>query len=292
MEAFDPKNTKELLIESYLSIVVIICIASCVIDIFLAKNLITVLILGTTILSLTVIKILKLYNKERVSYICFIALSSLIFYFALNRQLPFLNLYYVNVILAIFFVYEWKNNFRKIISLLIIISVEVVLNLFTNFLKSGISFTPVQYYYIFTISLFFFVLLLFVNIRFTIRNKQNLEWYIDQYNLNIQQKEKFFDEVSLEKLASFKEQLFENYHGFLNHVQQLYPHFYSRVKQLENITVSDIEILALIRLHLSTNEIAQITNLTIKAIESKKYRLRKKFKIPTSDDLYIWTDNI
>ena len=42
---------------------------------------------------------------------------------------------------------------------------------------------------------------------------------------------------------------------------------------------------ALLRLNLSTKDIAQMTNLTIRGVEAARYRLRKKLDIPDGTGL-------
>lgn len=56
-------------------------------------------------------------------------------------------------------------------------------------------------------------------------------------------------------------------------------------KQYPNLTASDLRFCALLRLNLSTKDIAQFTNLTIRGVETARYRIRKKLAIPGNINL-------
>lgn len=56
-------------------------------------------------------------------------------------------------------------------------------------------------------------------------------------------------------------------------------------KQYPTLTPSDLRFCALLRLNLSTKDIAQFTNLTTRGVETARYRLRKKFAIPEGSSL-------
>ena len=56
-------------------------------------------------------------------------------------------------------------------------------------------------------------------------------------------------------------------------------------KQYPSLTASDLRFCALLRLNLSTKDIAQFTNLTIRGVETARYRIRKKLAIPGNINL-------
>jgi len=55
---------------------------------------------------------------------------------------------------------------------------------------------------------------------------------------------------------------------------------------------SDIEFCALIRLNFETKQIAVIKNMSVRAVEGKKYRIRKKLEISTEENMYIWMSKL
>ncbi|MEG0560217.1 MAG: hypothetical protein RR513_06865 [Muribaculaceae bacterium] len=56
-------------------------------------------------------------------------------------------------------------------------------------------------------------------------------------------------------------------------------------KSYPDLTSTDLKFCALIRLNMSTKDIAQMTNLTIRGVEAARYRIRKKLEIPESDSM-------
>ena len=52
-----------------------------------------------------------------------------------------------------------------------------------------------------------------------------------------------------------------------------------------SLTSADLRFCALLRMNLSTKEIANTLNLTTRGVESARYRLRKKFGLEASDSL-------
>ena len=49
-----------------------------------------------------------------------------------------------------------------------------------------------------------------------------------------------------------------------------------------------MEVCAYIKLNYSTKDIARFTNSSVRGIESKKYRIRKKFNLATNENLNNW----
>ncbi|MFR5270277.1 MAG: helix-turn-helix transcriptional regulator [Hoylesella buccalis] len=62
---------------------------------------------------------------------------------------------------------------------------------------------------------------------------------------------------------------------FFRHLREQYP----------NLTSTDLKFCALLRLNLSTKDIARFTGLTIRGVEGARFRLRKKLNIPEGEGL-------
>lgn len=96
--------------------------------------------------------------------------------------------------------------------------------------------------------------------------KKNFEILLRLINENIETQE-FWDVF---------QQNFDLIHEkFFRHLRERYP----------NLTATDLRFCALLRLNLSTKDIAHMTNLTIRGVETARYRLRKKLEIPKNIDL-------
>lgn len=64
------------------------------------------------------------------------------------------------------------------------------------------------------------------------------------------------------------------------------------IKTLSNyyptLSKTEFKLCCLIRSGFTTNEIAKLTNRTVRSVESVKYRLRKKLPITTHEDLSVF----
>lgn len=54
------------------------------------------------------------------------------------------------------------------------------------------------------------------------------------------------------------------------------------------LVAKEIEICAMLVLNFETKEIARFTNSTTRSVESRKYRIRKKLQLSSSEDLTLW----
>lgn len=69
---------------------------------------------------------------------------------------------------------------------------------------------------------------------------------------------------------------------FVENFNSLYPDVFNKIKakSITPLSYSDLKYCGMLKLGLTTKQIAIYTNSTIKSAESKKYRLRKKFEMP------------
>lgn len=75
--------------------------------------------------------------------------------------------------------------------------------------------------------------------------------------------------------------------GMTEKFKMLHPEFMEKLSgDHPNLTRNDLELCSLIKMNLSTKEIAQIQNITVESVFTKKYRIAKKIKI--DKDLSSW----
>lgn len=80
---------------------------------------------------------------------------------------------------------------------------------------------------------------------------------------------------------------------FYMRFEEFYPEFCEALKQkAPNLLLSELKCCALLRLNFSAKEIARFTNSTVRAIEQRKYRIRKKLNIPSEEDINAWMINL
>jgi DNA-binding CsgD family transcriptional regulator len=294
-QSYDLSIARNKLIKNYLIVIQIALFCFIMANIFIVVNFMSIALLTLLMLFFSFITFFDFYKKTSVQYICILLLIFIVCYFGLNRRLRYCNIFYVNIILSIIFIFDFKKDLFKICTLFLFIIVGAGLNIFTDWFHSGMLVTQKQYTALFTMAVILFFLFFVVDIIFIMRKKRMLDWYEYEYRYRKNGNEDQIsgrDSVSIEDINLLKSELYEDYKGFLIHFQALFPIFYMKLKKLENASAADLEILSLIKLNYTTNEIAQITNSTIKSVESKKYRIRKKFNLSGTQDLYIWVDSL
>jgi tetratricopeptide (TPR) repeat protein len=76
---------------------------------------------------------------------------------------------------------------------------------------------------------------------------------------------------------------------FLTLFTELYPQFIQALKSLDpNLRSTELEFCAMAFLNFSTKNISEYTFVTIRAVQIRKNRLRKKFDIPSDMDFNSW----
>jgi DNA-binding CsgD family transcriptional regulator len=76
------------------------------------------------------------------------------------------------------------------------------------------------------------------------------------------------------------EKMKKNWEQFAVHFDRVHSNFLVSLKNsYPNLTASDLKLCAYLRLNLTSKEIAQIMNITIKGVELGRHRLRKKLGI-------------
>lgn len=81
-------------------------------------------------------------------------------------------------------------------------------------------------------------------------------------------------------------QMSKDLEAFQQNVEQVNREFFDKLEErFPNLTENDRRLMALLRLNLTSKEIASINNISIKAVEMGRYRLRKKLELTNSDKL-------
>ena len=77
-------------------------------------------------------------------------------------------------------------------------------------------------------------------------------------------------------------QRFDMLSGKLENLKEIYP----------EISSDDIRFCALLKLNFSTKDIAEYTFVTVRSVQTRKSRLRKKFNITSDEDIYLWMNEL
>ncbi len=85
----------------------------------------------------------------------------------------------------------------------------------------------------------------------------------------------------------------EEWEHFSNHFDNVHSDFLSELKELHpTVTPNELKLCAYLRMNLSTKEIAQLMNISVRGVEISRYRLRKKLAIQTETTLFDYLINI
>ena len=88
------------------------------------------------------------------------------------------------------------------------------------------------------------------------------------------------------RTINFDQQDDRNWENFIQYFEQVHKDFSSNIKQkYPEITSNELRLLALLKMNLSSKEIASILNISSEGIKKARYRLRKKLDLTTEDSL-------
>lgn len=248
----------------------------------------------------------KVFRNKYVvsfSFICLILIVT--YYSSLVGVASGCFLYYFPILTALPIFFSFKKDTAIVIFLLSIIVICLNGSAFKNFELWGLDaqsdYTNFRARFL-VLNINCQLMLLSVN-YFFLEQKRNDYYHI--LSRNIFKKEKIenlnIENNQLKELIDKKELSEEILKDLLNTIslsdiiflekfQQAFPYFKKRLfdHTMVQLTASELALCSIARLGLSTKEIATHSNMSIKSIEGRKYRLRKKLNIPSDTDFSTW----
>ncbi|TDH26950.1 transcriptional regulator [Segetibacter sp. 3557_3] len=89
------------------------------------------------------------------------------------------------------------------------------------------------------------------------------------------------------KMVTEDEKFEQDWEHFSVHFDQVHGNFLLALKhKYPNISSSELKLCAYLRMNLSTKEMAQLMNISVRGVEVGRYRLRKKLHIPSDANLF------
>ena len=83
------------------------------------------------------------------------------------------------------------------------------------------------------------------------------------------------------------EKMDQEWENFSKNFDKVHSDFLVALKEKHPaITANELKLSAYLRMNLSTKEIAQLTNISVRGVEISRYRLRKKLEIPSEQNLF------
>ena len=73
---------------------------------------------------------------------------------------------------------------------------------------------------------------------------------------------------------------------FEKQFEEVYPNFFKNlVEKSDRLSQNDLRLCGYLKMNQNTNEIAQLSGVSIRTIESQKYRLKKKLNLSKEENL-------
>jgi ligand-binding sensor domain-containing protein/DNA-binding CsgD family transcriptional regulator len=110
---------------------------------------------------------------------------------------------------------------------------------------------------------------------------------------------KIRDELAISELKQVLKELNEEdnidqeWENFARHFDKVHSDFVVRLKEIHpNISANEVKLCTYLRMNLSTKEIAQLMNISVRGVEISRYRLRKKLGIASEVSLFDYLINL
>ena len=75
------------------------------------------------------------------------------------------------------------------------------------------------------------------------------------------------------------------YNEFDKKFIEVFPDFYKKLNEKYSLSKVDLRLIAYIKMNKSNNEIAQISGISLRTVQSQRYRLAKKLNLIKNQDL-------
>lgn len=281
----------ENLLDVYLTIISIECLCLAITQlIYCGLNNLFFSFLFLSVISSSII-FFDFKLKKRFHLLYLISISFSLFFICLHCQIQLgFVIYYITIFPAVPLVINPQDNFKQVIIVNMILLSMILFILVKNYNKQvfeEIKFVEVNQVLKINIVLNFINLIIF---KILYIKRQDIYLDIIMLNKNIEENlhvskdncnpdyEKL---IELKKIAETTPNFF--YHNFIS----LYPSFIDRLKNCSNdLILSELEICAYSFLNYSTKDIARYTKSSLRSVESKKFRIRKKLSLQNNMNLH------
>lgn len=231
------------------------------------------------------------FNKKLLT-VLFFFLGIVVFYCDTVGGEGCMNyLSYVSLTIAIAFFFDYSKDRYIIFFLISSYILWFLMNIVTDYslfsyqsTLSSLDQWYVRVYKVIEISFCTFIGVYFISRK----EKMIIKYHLEKEKLNdlIKKTDKINFSGELYELAMSKNSL------FITYFKSEFPDFFDKIlKVAPNLVSSELEICALLKLNLNTKEIASATNSTVRSIEGKKYRIRRKLDIPSETDTNLFVIN-
>lgn len=205
--------------------------------------------------------------------------------------------FYFSLLFAIPFFFNYKEDFISVLILAFIISANCIACLYFDFdfLPKSTFFEAGDFKTIKLLNILFSIASFLMDISFITqkddlifglmedtRMKDSTIEDLQKTNTGLLKQQMLINHLTEENIREIYSLAQTNSPLFFDKFQIFFPHFIPAVlSKNPNLIHSELYFCALMKIDFDTKKIAQCTNSSIRAVESKKYRIRKKLNIPS-----------
>lgn len=143
------------------------------------------------------------------------------------------------------------------------------------------------------------IIITFVYIKKYRKRFLNVKKESNDFDNQLKREKELIEKLTIKKIDKVVEEtdlkllVIEGSPLFFAKFKEIHSEYINKIIKISpTIVSSELRFCALLKLGFSTNEIAIYTKSTVRAVQSKRYRLRKKLNVPPEEDLYDWLTNI
>src|SRR5690606_10546146 len=141
--------------------------------------------------------------------------------------------------------------------------------------------------------LYFYIITFLGFIIFLVLRMRKNIIVLKRYKISQQYLETISNNLSGKAYSNLLEILKNNDSTFLFYFEEIFPEFIFQLKKINpNLSPTEIEFCALLKLKLSTKEIATYRFIQPKTVRNRKYLIKKRLGIPKGKDIYEWIDEL
>ncbi|MDP9959598.1 helix-turn-helix transcriptional regulator [Chryseobacterium lathyri] len=280
---------KSILFDVYTIVLVFILISNFLLNlIFLEEPIYAAIFLGMALFMLcTILWPDRLRFNKHLLMLLFMFLGIVIFYCDTVSGREVMNyLSYISLSIAVAFFFDYDKDRAIVFMLLGLYILFFLVNIITDysvltFLQQNLS--PEKQWYVRVYKVMEIAFCTFVGMYFIHRKeKMIIKYYLEKEKMNdlIKKTDKINFSDTLYELAMSRNSL------FITYFKSQFPDYFEKIlESCPNLVASELEICALLKLNLNTKDMAVATNTTVRAVENKKYRIRKKLRLSSETDL-------
>lgn len=229
----------------------------------------------------------SLPQKSISFFLCIIGFTAFIVcYLASFYKLDSIYLVFINVEFALGALYNvTKSKLIFLLTAALIIVLPFIIYI-VNIEHLTSKWEPILRFSISTFDWIIISIIILTKIYF-VRLKNDLR--IKYSKASDENKNEIAENIDAQMLDELIQIAYKNHLSFIIKFKEYYPLFTLKIEELApNIVIAEFEVIALLKLNFTTKEIAIVTNSTVRSIESKKHRIRKKLSIPSGMDMCMF----